>query len=155
MGELYLNYAEAANEAYGPRGGYPGAITAVEALNVIRNRATLPDVEDKYLISTDVFREKIINERTVEPCFEGYHHYFDIRRWMNAPQLMGEGKKWIMLAEKLEESTDEYPTGFKYVRRLLSDDRQCKWFDYMYYLPFDQTDYYKFKNFDTSLNPRW
>ena len=37
LGELYLNYAEAANEAYGPNTAAPGAtMTAVQAINMIR-----------------------------------------------------------------------------------------------------------------------
>ena len=41
LGELYLNYAEAANEAYGPNTPAPGAtMTAVQAINFDKGRWT-------------------------------------------------------------------------------------------------------------------
>jgi hypothetical protein len=57
-------------------------------------------------------------------------------------------------AEKVTVSTT-YPTGFKYTRVALPDNRQARWKDAMYYIPFDTEDYYKMKNFDTSLNIVW
>ncbi len=155
LGELYLNYAEAANEAYGPNGAAPGAtLTAEGALNVIRNRATLPNVDPVYLVSKEVFRDKIKNERTVELCFEGHHHYYDIRRWMDAPVVMSQPLYGVH-AEKLASATAQYPTGFRYTRYELPADRQPRWKDPMYFIPFDTDDYYKMKNFDASLNTPW
>jgi hypothetical protein len=155
LGELYLNYAEAANEAYGPNGTAPGAnISSVDALNIIRRRATMPDVAAQYLASKEVFRDKIKLERTVELCFEGFHHYFDIRRWKDAPAVMSKPLIGVH-AEKLSGTSSQYPTGYKYTRYELPADRQSRWKDAMYYIPFDNDDYYKFKNFDTSLNPVW
>jgi hypothetical protein len=155
LGELYLNYAEAANEAYGPNGSAPGAtLTAVQALNEIRFRATLPQVDPVYLTSKEVFRDKIKNERTVELCFEGHHHYYDIRRWKDAPALLSQPLYGVN-AEKLSGVSAQYPTGFRYTRYELSADRQPRWKDPMYFIPFDTDDYYKMKNFDTSLNPVW
>ena len=154
LAELYLNYAEAANEAYGPAGSAPGGIPAIDAINIIRNRATLPNLDvAKYASSKDVFRAKIKLERTVELCFEGFHHYFDIRRWKDAPVVMAQPLMAIN-AEKVTVSTT-YPTGFKYTRVALPDNRQARWKDAMYYIPFDTEDYYKMKNFDTSLNIVW
>jgi hypothetical protein len=155
LGELYLNYAEAANEAYGPTGAAPGAaLTAEGALNVIRSRATLPNVDAAYLASKEVFRDKIKNERTVELCFEGHHHYYDIRRWKDAPALLSQ-LLYGVHAEKLSGTSAQYPTGFRYIRYELPADRQPRWKDPMYFIPFDTDDYYKMKNFDTSLNPAW
>ena len=154
LAELYLNYAEAVNEAYGPTGMAPGAsLTAVDAINLIRNRATLPNLNSKYTGSKDIFRSKIKIERTVELCFEGFHHYFDIRRWKDAPIVMGQT---LMAMDALKVAVSStYPTGFKYTRVPLPDNRQARWKDAMYYIPFDTDDYYKMKNFDTSLNPVW
>ena len=56
--------------------------------------------------------------------------------------------------EKVNKSA-MYPTGFKYTRQPLEEGRQVRWHDAMYYFPFDMDDYYKLKNFDTSLNPIW
>jgi hypothetical protein len=153
LGEVYLNYAEAANEAYGPTGSAPGGITAIDAVNVIRTRATLPPLTSQYTGSKEALRAKIKLERTVELCFEGYHHYFDIRRWKDAPIVMTETLEAINAEKVTVNST--YPTGYKYTRSLLPADRQARWKDAMYYLPLDADDYYKMKNFDTSLNPKW
>lgn len=154
LAELYLNYAEAVNEAYGPSATAPGAnLTAVGAMNIIRNRALLPDVDAKFTANKEVFREKLKNERTVELCYEGFHRYFDTRRWKDAPSFMSQPIIGVN-AEKVPVSST-YPTGFKYTRYELPADRQPRWKDAMYYFPFDTEDYYKMKNFDTSLNPVW
>lgn len=151
--ELYLNYAEAANEAYGPNGKAPGAsLSAVEAINKIRARVGMVSVKGVYTSDTETFRKRIKNERTVELYGEG-HHYFDIRRWKDAPEIM-LSTLYSMDVEKVEKSA-EYPTGFKYTRQPLPDNRQVNWHGGMYYFPFDKDDYYKMKNFDTSLNPIW
>jgi hypothetical protein len=150
LGELYLNYAEAANEAYGPKTPAPGAsMTAEEAINKIRGRWTadqLAPVQSRFTVSTEAFRPRIKNERTVELAFEG-SYYHDIRRWMDAPQAYS-GPLLGNIAEKVPVSP-EYPSGFKYTRMPLSDDRQIRWLgDKHYYLPFMTEDYYKMKKFD-------
>lgn len=152
LGELYLNYAEAANEAYGPNTPAPGAtMTAVQAINFIRNgpgrwtTAELAPVQAQFTTSTAAFRPRIKNERKVELCFEG-HYYFDIRRWKDAPVTMA-GPLMGNVPEKVAVSPT-YPTGYKYTRLPLSDDRQSRWFDAKYYLPFTSADYYKMKKFD-------
>jgi len=145
LGELYLNYAEAANEAYGPNTPAPGAsITAVQAINVIRARIEMDDVLPQYTSNKEIFRDRIKNERNVELFLEG-HYYHDIRRWMDAPQTMG-GTLMGVDVEKVGES-DEYPTGYKYTRLPLPADRQSTWKDPMYYLPFNTEDNFKMKNF--------
>lgn len=149
LAELYLNYAEAVNEAYGPQGSVQGSnMTAVAALNVVRNRAGMPNLADKYVGSPELFRERLYNERTVELDQEGNHRFHDIRRWMIAPEVMSTP----LIGMDIERIGDMQ---FKYTRIELPSDRQAKWFDYMYYFPFDTNDYYKFKDFDTSLNPVW
>lgn len=153
LGELYLNYAEAANEAYGPNIPAPGAtLTAVQAINVIRQRIGQADVQDQFTTSKEIFRSRIKNERTVELCFEG-HYYFDIRRWLDAPVTM-QGPLMGMTIEKVPVSP-EYPIGFKHTRVPIPANRQSIWKDEMYYLPFKTEDYYKMKNFDMSINPMW
>ncbi len=81
LAEVYLIYAEAANEAWGPSGTAPGAsLTAVDALNIVRHRAGMPDVAAKFTDSKENFRKRVWNERSVELCFEG-QRWNDIRRW--------------------------------------------------------------------------
>ncbi len=141
LGELYLNYAEAANEAYGPNGMAPGAsMTALQALNKIRARAEMPNVLNAYVGSKDLLRQRIKNERTIELCFEGSHYFHDIRRWKDAPEVM-TGTLFGVDVEKVPVSKT-YPTGFKYTRQALPATRQTKWKDAMYYLPFNTDDTY-------------
>jgi hypothetical protein len=82
MTEVLLNYAEAANEAWGPDGDPNGyGFTAKTKIEELRGRAGL--VEDDYLASINNqadLRELIRNERRIELCFEGFR-FWDIRRW--------------------------------------------------------------------------
>ncbi len=82
--EIFLNYAEAANEAWGPNSDPNGyGFTPVEIIAAIRNRAGLSQ-PDKYLIkcsqNKELMRELIRNERRIELCFEGFR-FWDMRRW--------------------------------------------------------------------------
>jgi starch-binding outer membrane protein, SusD/RagB family len=80
LADVYLIYAEAVNEAYGANGSVPGAsFTAVDAVNIVRNRAGMPDV-NSTAAGYDSFRELVWNERCVELCFEA-SYWMDIRRW--------------------------------------------------------------------------
>ncbi len=80
LAEVYLDYAEAVTAGYGPNGSAPGAtLTAVDALNIIRERAGMPPVTSEAT-GYNNFMELVRNERNVELCFEG-HYWFDIRRW--------------------------------------------------------------------------
>lgn len=99
LGELYLNYAEALNEYAGPDQ------KVYDALNVIRQRAGIPDVEvvwadanlavnvNKHLEKTGL-RDIIQQERRIELAFEGERNY-DVRRWMKGENLFkGEVLGW-------------------------------------------------------------
>lgn len=81
--ELYLDYAEAANEAYGPKGGT--GYSAYDVIKAIRERAGLGEFgDDPYLEecaqSKEKMRDLIRNERRIELCFEGFR-FWDLRRW--------------------------------------------------------------------------
>lgn len=84
--EVFLNYAEAANEAWGPDADPMGyGFTARQVISAIRTRAGLPDIDsDTYLNSMtpsqEGFRELVRNERRIELCFEGFR-FWDMRRW--------------------------------------------------------------------------
>ncbi len=80
LAEVYLDYAEAVTAAYGPNGKAPDAdLTAVDAINIIRERAGMPLVTAAAEGYAD-FMDLVWNERDVELCFEG-QFWFDIRRW--------------------------------------------------------------------------
>ena len=84
--EMFLTYAEAANEAYGPKGKAEECkYTAYEIIKKIRERAGIcSGTTDPYLdnCATDkvAMRELIRNERRLELCFEGFR-FWDLRRW--------------------------------------------------------------------------
>lgn len=152
LAELYLNYAEAVNEAYGPEGTAGGLdLTAVQAVNKVRFRVGMPDVLDRFTGDKNSFRERIRNERIVELAFEGHHYYLDIRRWKIAPQTMTQTLMG-MYVEKVPVS-EEYPIGRRFERRAIPSNRQSTWKDAMYYLPFPVEETNKMKNFVN--NPIW
>lgn len=83
--EIFLNYAEAANEAWGPTGLGEYDFSAYDVIKAIRQRAGVgADNGDAYLesIKNDQakMRELIRNERRLELCFEGFR-FWDMRRW--------------------------------------------------------------------------
>lgn len=80
--ELFLDYAEAANEAWGPDGTGSHAYSAKDVIAAIRERAGIKQ-PDSYLMSItdkDNMRKLIHNERRLELCFEGFR-FWDLRRW--------------------------------------------------------------------------
>ena len=83
MTELLLNYAEAANEAWGPTADPNGyGFSAKVKIGELRARAGIGG-GDPYLASittTEGLRDLIRNERRVSLCFEGFR-FWDIRRW--------------------------------------------------------------------------
>lgn len=87
LAELYLNYAEAANEANGPN------IEVYNAVNAVRNRAKMPDLPQG--LSKEEMRTRIQRERQVELAFEE-HRFWDVRRW------------------KILEDTDKLTTGIEW-----------------------------------------
>jgi len=77
--EILLNFAEASNEANGADAVPSGsALSARTAINLIRERAGMPDLEAG--MSKDAMREAIRYERRVELAFEE-HRFYDVRRW--------------------------------------------------------------------------
>jgi hypothetical protein len=82
LADFYMEYAEAVLHGYGsPLSSAPGySLTAVDAVNVIRNRAQLPNLVERYTADKDVFMEEIIRERAVEFAFN-IHRFCDLRRW--------------------------------------------------------------------------
>lgn len=81
--EIFLIYAEAANEAWGPDGDPNGyGFTPKEIIRAFRLRAGFrqPDTfMDYYVGNTGALREVIRAERRVELCFEGFR-FWDMRR---------------------------------------------------------------------------
>lgn len=132
--EVLLNYAEAAEEL--------GHTTeAAGALNEIRARVNMPDVPidgggDRTL------QERIRQEREVELAFEE-HRYFDVRRWMIAPEVYtnGHGIRVVgrldQAGEPLMWQGEEYR--YRYEYEVIEVDERL-WNDRAYFLPIPQDE---------------
>ena len=92
--EIFLAYAEAANDAWGPKADPTGVgFTAYDVIKAIRERAGLATNEiGQPLPEGDVYleecasdqtkmRDLIRNERRIELCFEN-KRFWDLRRWL-------------------------------------------------------------------------
>lgn len=82
LADVYLMYAEAANEAYGPTD------KTVELINKIRHRGNLPALKPEKYADKETFFEAIEQERIVELYFEGFRS-FDLRRWRMMEKVWG------------------------------------------------------------------
>lgn len=104
LADVYLMYAEAVLHGNGtPQSTATGsALTAVGAVNKVRNRASLPNVDARFLVSKETFMGELIRERAVELAFEGLR-WHDLRRWNLADQ-----KKYM---EKTVIDFDRGPNG--------------------------------------------
>ncbi|SDF56817.1 RagB/SusD family nutrient uptake outer membrane protein [Chitinophaga filiformis] len=72
--EVLLSYAEAQNEAVGPDA------SVYDAVNQVRQRASVKQPVLAAGLSKDQMREAIRRERQVELAFEE-HRFYDVRRW--------------------------------------------------------------------------
>jgi starch-binding outer membrane protein, SusD/RagB family len=98
--EVLLNYAEAANEAWGPTGDPNGlGFTAKSKIAELRTRAgiTAPDPYLQSITSTEDLRELIRNERRIELCFEGFR-FWDIRRWENGASRITQPATGVLIS---------------------------------------------------------
>ncbi len=83
--EVLLNYAEAVAE-----GGTPGAMSGLNALNLVRNRAGLTDAPS---LNMDNEEYGVKAERRAELFYEGCR-FIDLVRWGDAPTVLKDvGKK--------------------------------------------------------------
>jgi hypothetical protein len=124
--EILLNYAEAATEWNAPANP-PQSV--YDALILIRDRAGIqPGANNLYGLKKDMtageMREVIRNERRIELAFEG-HRFFDVRRWMIAPQT--DGKMMTGMETRVKGGKKVY-TRFNV--------RQHVWRPAMYFWPF-------------------
>jgi hypothetical protein len=87
MAGLYLNLAEAENEANG------ATSIATTAVNKVRARVKMPPLSG---LTQDQFRERIHNERRVELSFEEAR-FWDVRRWkiLDKTDKLTTGMKWV------------------------------------------------------------
>jgi hypothetical protein len=131
LAEIYLNYAEAMNEAYGPMLTGTGTlnITALDAVNAVRTRAAVKLSPITAGINQLALREKIRRERRVELAFEG-HRYWDARRWMIADKAIGGAIRSVNIT-KNDDGTFTYAPGTVETR---------VWNDKLYFYPIPQSE---------------
>ena len=115
--ELFLAYAEAANDAWGPQSDPTGVgFTAYDVIKAIRERANIGKDEynmplpggDEYLEEIKSDKEKmtqlIRNERRIELCFEN-KRFWDLRRWQ---MPLNESVKGMKI-EKVDPDKEDSP----------------------------------------------
>ncbi|MCD2423677.1 RagB/SusD family nutrient uptake outer membrane protein [Niabella pedocola] len=92
LGEIYLNYAEAANEAAGPTSD------VYDAVNAVRARAKMPQLPAG--LNKEAMRERIRRERRVEMSFEE-QRIWDVRRWkiLGQTDKLTTGIEWTKTGE--------------------------------------------------------
>lgn len=82
LADVYLMYAESVAQGYGYKESSKAfKLSAVDAVNIVRNRAHVDNIADEYLTSLDGFMSELRRERAVELAFEG-HRFTDLRRWL-------------------------------------------------------------------------
>ena len=81
LADCYLMYAEACAAVGGATASAKCSLTALDAVNKIRERAGVADVAAKFTGSKDKFMDEVRRERAVELAFEG-HRFNDLRRWL-------------------------------------------------------------------------
>ena len=113
LAEFYLNKAEALCEV----GDLDGAKAA---LNVIRERALQPRIEDVpgFSNTQEFLRERIRNERRIELCLEGWR-FHDQRRW----KILDNTNRLVtgMRITVATTDVDGKPTSFNYQRVKIRD----------------------------------
>ena len=107
LNEIYLNFAEAMNEAYGPDDKHGYKYSAREAINIIRERSGQPAILSGSGIYSD-FRELVRNERAIELAFDN-HRFWDVRRWMIAPETLGAPLRGVEITKISDEEFEYKP----------------------------------------------
>ena len=136
--EIFLDYAEAANEAQGPQAKVGGAnYSAYDVIKAIRARVHQGENwTDAYLesIKNDQgkMRELIRNERRLELCFEN-HRFWDLRRWQ---ANLNETAKGVSITTNAAGAHE-----YKYI-----DVEARNYQDYMIYGPIPYSEVLKWGN---------
>ena len=118
--EIFLAYAEAANDAWGPDADPTGVgFTAYDVIKAIRERGGLGQVYDRtgkiipdeYLEECKSDKQKmtqlIRNERRIELCFEN-KRFWDLRRWLMPLNESVKGMKIEKINPDQEDSPLKY-----------------------------------------------
>jgi hypothetical protein len=154
LADVYLMYAEAAAQGFGSPNGKDSrvALTAVDAINVVRKRAGVANVNAKYLTSLDAFMGEVRRERAVELSFEA-HRFNDLRRWL----LLTEYPYNIKTCQEFNRAAPLNPAADPKEARVVNFEERTiltRQLDSKHYwLPIKDADVYLYHEF--SQNPGW
>lgn len=137
LGEQYLNYAEALNEASGP------VSDVYTYVNFIRERAGIPALPEG--LTKEEMRARIRHERRIELAFET-HRYFDCIRWKIAEEV-NDGP-----IHGIDISTPGYTMASDgFYQRTVVESRVFEPKHNLWPIPFIETE----KNVNLIQNPGW
>jgi len=134
--ELYLNYAEAQNEATGPAG------EIYDALNAVRGRVGMPVYSGG---TKETLRDKIRHERRIELALED-HRFWDVRRWKIAEIVDNRDIHGVTVTGN-GNVTYTYPV----VEKRVFDAKRNYWLP----VPQAEIDKVSGRNPDFKQNPGW
>lgn len=116
LADCYLMYAEACAAVGGATASAKCSLTALDAVNKIRERAGVADVAAKFSGNKDKFMDEVRRERAVELAFEG-HRFNDLRRWLlldKAPYNIKTSQEFVRAGElDPKNPQDTEVSGFK------------------------------------------
>ena len=135
--ELFLAYAEAANEAWGPTGTGAHGYSAYDVIKALHDRAGVGnDYLDSVQGNQEKMRELIRNERRIELCFEN-KRFWDMRRWKLDLTETAKGMK-----------VDQAGGSLQYT---VIDVEPRNYAGHMYYGPIPETEVLKWSNLDQNM----
>lgn len=140
--DIYLMYAEALHAGQQSATVAPAsyALTAEQALNVLRDRCGVPHVHSSIVADPNKFMDEIRRDRAVELSFEG-HRWVDIRRWSVAHLDRYRIKIGL-----------DFPKDHSYYTEVVLFDRVCQYPKH-YWLPFETSQTRIYEGFPQ--NPGW
>lgn len=154
LAEVYLLYAEAVTEGYGSPSAKAStcSLSAIDAVNKIRERAGVADVNAKFTGDKEKFMSELRRERAVELAFEG-HRFNDLRRWLlldKYPYNIKTSQEFLRVGDidPEKDSKDEQVSGWS-EKQILKRDFSEK----HYWLPLKKKDCQIYPEF--KQNPGW
>ena len=152
LADVYLMYAEAAAQATGQATGSVNChLTAVEAVDKVRERAGVDGVDARFTGSVDAFMSEVRRERAVELAFEN-HRFNDLRRWLlldKAPYNIKTSQEFIRVGDNnVDDPSQNQVSGFREEIILTRDFSEKH-----YWLPLKKSDTSIYPEFNQ--NPGW